>query len=248
MATVLAPSAARYTVGAARYDRVFYTGMGVVLGLTVFVAFSPTYYLKFFSGGPTTTVTGAPFTALVHLHGALFTTWACLFIAQTALIATRRVAVHRRVGIVGAVIAAAMVLSAARLAINTAARGEPVDAVPFVLLISLWDLTLFSVFVVAALLLRRDREAHKRLMLLAYIGVAKFALTGRLIGPASGLPMFFGVSLLLVAVPAAYDLLSRRQIHPVYLWGGALILVSMPMRAVISGTSAWLAVTRFLTQ
>src|SRR5262245_53506088 len=101
MATVLAPSTARYTVGVGRYDRAFYTGMGLVLGLTVFAAFAPTYYLKFLSGGPTTTVTGAPFTVLVHLHGALFTTWVCLFIAQTALIATRRVAVHRRVGMLG---------------------------------------------------------------------------------------------------------------------------------------------------
>lgn len=55
-------------------------------------------------------MSGGPFTPLVHLHGALFTGWVLLFIAQTALAASHRVAVHRRLGMVGALLAAAMIL------------------------------------------------------------------------------------------------------------------------------------------
>ncbi|HEX4912867.1 MAG TPA: hypothetical protein VFV51_02865, partial [Vicinamibacterales bacterium] len=90
------------------YDRAFYGGMGVLLAALTLVGFGPTFYFRWWFG-PTTTVTGvtalSPFT---YFHGALFTAWVALFIVQTSLIAARRVAVHRRLGVAGAVLAAAM--------------------------------------------------------------------------------------------------------------------------------------------
>ena len=86
---------------AGTHDRLFYGGMAIAMGLTVFAGFSSTYYLRFFAGGPEATLTGGPFSALVHVHGALFTAWVLLFIVQTALVARRRVAVHRRLGVAG---------------------------------------------------------------------------------------------------------------------------------------------------
>src|ERR1700712_4141526 len=80
-------------------DRVFYGTMAVALAVTAFTGFSRTYYLRLVSGGRMATLTGGPFTTLVQVHGALFTTWVLLFIVQTALISTRQVAVHRRLGI-----------------------------------------------------------------------------------------------------------------------------------------------------
>src|ERR1700682_958818 len=88
------------------YDRVFYGGMAIAMALTVLAGVAPTYYLRFFGDGPRATVSGGPFTSLVHVHGALFTGWVVLFIVQTALVATHRVAVHRRLGVAGAVLAA----------------------------------------------------------------------------------------------------------------------------------------------
>jgi hypothetical protein len=46
--------------------------MAAIMGLTVFVGFSSTYYVRLLSGGPKVTLSGGPFTTLVHLHGALF--------------------------------------------------------------------------------------------------------------------------------------------------------------------------------
>ena len=66
--------------------------MAVAMGLTVFAGFAPSYYLRFLSGGPGATISGGPFTGLLHLHGALFTAWVLLFVIQTALVASRRVA------------------------------------------------------------------------------------------------------------------------------------------------------------
>jgi hypothetical protein len=36
-----------------------------------------------------------------------------------------------------------------------------------------------------------------------------------------------------------YDLMTRRHVHPVYIWGGAALVASVPLRLVISSTSAW---------
>lgn len=148
------------------YDRMFYSGMAVALALTVFGGFAPTYYARLLSG-PKATISGGPITTLVHVHAALFTAWVLLFLTQTALVAARRVAVHRRLGVAGGVLAAAMVAVGTAQAVATAKRGgAPVGVDPLAFMaIPIFDMILFGGFVTAALVLRRDKEAHKRLML-----------------------------------------------------------------------------------
>jgi hypothetical protein len=173
-----------------------------------------------------------------------------LFIVQTALVASRRVAVHRRLGVVGAALAAAMVVVGTLTALQAARRGSAppgVDALAF-LIVPLFDMVLFSGFITAALVLRRDKETHKRLMLLAYVSIIAAAvarLPGLLpLGPLA----FFGLAFVFVAVAAVYDLVSRRRVHRVYLWGGALFVISVPLRLALSGTPAWRALAELLTR
>ncbi len=230
-------------------DRLFYGGMSVAMALTVLVGFAPSYYMRFLSGGPSTTISGGPFTALVHLHGALFTAWVLLFIVQTALVASRRVTVHRRLGVAGAVLAGLMIVVGTSTAIATAARGgAPPGVDPLVfLVIPLFDMLLFATFITLALVKRRDREAHKRLMLLAYVSIIVAAvarLPGLLmLGPLA----FFGLAFVFILIGSTYDLVSRRRVHRVYVWGGALFAISVPVRLAVSGTGAWRAFAELLT-
>src|SRR5512134_2263910 len=92
------------------YDRVFYSSIAVLMALTVFLGFARTYYLRSYFGAPVSVTGAVTLTPLAQLHAAVFTAWVLLFVVQTALVATRRVAVHRRLGIAGAVLAAAMVV------------------------------------------------------------------------------------------------------------------------------------------
>jgi hypothetical protein len=250
MTTVVEPAPHVSAAANAPRDRLFYGSMAVAMALTVFAGFAATYYGRFFTGGPTATLSGGPFTALVHIHGALFTAWVILFIVQTALISSRRVAVHRRLGVAGAVLAAAMVVAGCLTAIATARRGAAVpgmDPLAF-LVIPLFDMVLFAGFIGAALARRRDKEAHKRLMLLAYVSII-VAAVARLPGViALGPPAFFGLTLLFVVAGVVYDFVSRRRVHPVYVWGGVLLIVSIPVRLGIANTEAWLAFARLLTQ
>jgi hypothetical protein len=233
-----------------RYDRVFYCGMAIAMALTIFAGFAPSYYLRsYFGAGPTPT--GATsISPLVHLHAALFTGWVVLMLVQTALVASRRVAVHRRLGIVGGVLAATMVVAGTMTAIKAAARGSaPPGVDPTVFLaIPLGDMVMFPSFVVAALWLRRNKEAHKRLMLLAYISIV-VAGVARLPGVLPRGPfVWFGLTFIFLLIAIAYDLYSRRRVHPAYIWGGALLVASVPGRLMLAGTEAWQALAAFLVR
>ena len=234
------------TVG--RYDRAFYGGAAIAAAAMTLIGFAPTYYLRFFDGGPQATISGGPFSPLVHVHGVLFTAWVLLFVVQTALISSRRVAVHRKLGVAGGVLAAAMIAAGVSTAIEMGRRGAAppgIDALSF-MAIPLGDMLMFAGFVTAAIARRRDKESHKRLMLLAYASI--------LAAPAARLPgvlplgplAFYAVAILIIVAGVIYDYVSRGSVHRVYLWGGGLLVLSVPLRLALSGTAAWKAVAQAL--
>jgi hypothetical protein len=107
-------------------------------------------------------------------------------------------------------------------------------------------MVVFPIFVAAALWWRRDKEMHKRLMMLAYISII-VAAVARLPGVLPLGPLgFFGLAFVFLLVAILYDLLSRRRVHPAYLWGGALLVASVPARLIVSGTAAWRSVAESL--
>src|SRR5579864_8624374 len=223
------------------YDRVFYSGMAILMALAVFTGFARTYYLSSLFG-TNATFSGGPFSTTVRLHAALFTTWVALFLVQTSLVATHRVVVHRRLGLAVAILAAMMIVVGTATALNSARRGGAppgVDPLAF-LAIPLGDMAVFSVLIATALYLRRKKEAHKRLMLLAYTAILAAAVA-RFPGVLPLGPLwFFGLTFLpILAFCIAYDLVTRRRVHPAYLWGGALLILSVPVRLMISSTPTW---------
>lgn len=233
-----------------RRDRVFYSSIAITLALTVIAGFGPTYYFSIFSASPLATLSGGPVTLLVHVHATLFTAWVLLFVAQTALIAQHKAAVHRRLGTAGGGLAVLMVVAGAVAAMNQAARGvAPAGFDPLAfLMIPLSDVLLFGGFVAAALLLRGNREAHKRLMLLAYVCIVTAAI-GRLPGVLPlGPPVFFGLSFLFILAGVIYDKASRGRVHPVYAWGGTLLAISIPLRLAISSTGAWKHIAQWVVR
>jgi hypothetical protein len=247
--TTTLPRVARPS-GAQTRDRVFYGGMAVAMALTVFAGFAPTYYLRSWVDAPVTISGSTQLAPLTQLHGSLFSAWVLFFLVQTALVAGRRVSLHRQLGVAGVLLAAAMVVVGIMTSLESAARGggpPGIDPLAF-LIIPLGDMVLFAGFVATAVWQRRNREAHKRLMLLAYVSII-VAAVARLPGVAAfGPPGFFGLSLLFVVAGMVYDRVTRGRIHPVYLWGGAVLFLSVPLRLAIAATPAWRAVAEFLVR
>ncbi len=223
-------------------ERLFYAGMTLAILATVLLGFGPSYYLK---------GRALRFPPLVHAHAFVFTSWVLLFGVQTALVSVRRVDLHRRLGMVGAALAPFLVGLGLAVAIAQARRNAAAGyAGAFTLLaVLVGDMLVFAALASAGLLLRRRRETHKRLMLLATVSIldaaiARWPLAIMLKGP----PAFFPVTDLFVVAAIVFDARSRRAVHPAYLWGGAFLVASQVLRVVLSGTAAWVAIARALTR
>ena len=231
-----------------RRDRLFYTSIAIAAALVTVIGFGPSYYFRFFDGGPRATISGIPFSPIYHLHGALFSGWVLLFLVQTTLISSRRVAVHRRLGVLGGILATVMVIVGVTAGIVTAKKGGAptgIDPLAF-LIVPLGDMAMFAPLVAAAFVNRRDKETHKRLMLLAYASLLP-APTARIhalafLGPLVSFALAYSFSL----AGAVYDRVSRGRVHPVYKWGVPLLFLSVPIRVVVMKTAAWHAFARLL--
>ncbi len=236
-------AAPRAAVVNRRRERLFYTGMAVAILLTVFAGFSRTYYLKPLFGT-------APLSPLLHLHGVVFTAWIVLLLVQTTLVATNRIKTHRRLGWAGAAVAALMLLVGTATAIIRAAQGAAPTGIPPLafLTIPLFDMLVFAILVGAGFYYRRRPDTHKRLMLLATISILPAAVARLPYVLQAGPLAFFGLTDLFIVACLIYDRMSRGRFHRATIWGGLLIVLSQPLRLIISGMQAWLSFASWLTQ
>ncbi len=233
-----------------RSERRFFGGMAVVLLITVFAGFAPTYYLRATFGSP-------ELTPSLLAHGFAFSAWMVLLVVQTALVAANRTDIHRRLGVGGVVLAVLMMVLGVHVAITRTASGlvlspPGVSALSF-LTVSLGAIVVFPVLLGSALWFRKRADIHKRLVLIATLELV-MAAVGRLPGIfiplgsiALGVPGLFMVTDLFLVAIAIYDWRSRGRIHPATLWGGAFFIVSQPLRGMLGATAAWTSFATWLT-
>jgi hypothetical protein len=221
-------------------ERRFYVAAAIGAILVVFAGFARTYYLKGVFGAPA-------IPELVHVHGIVMTSWFLLFLVQVGLVATRRTNIHRKVGVGGTVLAALMVTVSVATAISAARRGVSPGPPPLVfLVIPLGDLLVFSILVAAGISLRKKLATHKRLMLMASMGILTPAIARiPLEFIATGGPLvFFGLTDLVILAVVGIDTVRNRRLHPAFAWGALLVIASQPLRLLLGGTDVWM---RFAT-
>ena len=218
-------------------DRLFFTGMALASALMLFLGFLPSYFHR-----------GAelpPLTPLYQLHGALFTAWIVLLVAQTALVAGRRTDIHRILGVAGVVLAAVVFVAGIAVSVETLRRngGPPGGDPRKFFAIPMGDIIVFGALVRPAVMQRQRSDTHKRLMLLATISLLTAAVARflRQVGMGGAPNLFYGTDAF-VLVLVLYDLATRGRVHPATLWGGALVVGFKPLLFyVLSGTPPWLA-------
>jgi hypothetical protein len=238
-----------------RAERRFYLGYSVVLAAAVLLGFSRTFFFRAWFP-EWADEHGAP-ESFFYVHGVLFSTWFLLLVAQTSLVSARRVDLHRGLGTLGSGIAAMMVVMGVLGGLIAAARptgfmGVPVPPLQF-LVVPLSSISLFAIFVVLGLLNRLNPQTHKRCMLLASFALVEAAVARWPFAimpadsPLPGISVIEACLYLLLVPMVAWDVVSRRRLHPVTLWGGLAIIVCFRLRLPLAGTDTWLSFATWAT-
>jgi hypothetical protein len=219
--------------------------VALIAALLVFAGFARTYYLKGVFDGPA-------LGTYVHVHGLIFTSWIVVFLVQATLVARRQIAWHRALGTAGAGLVVAMIVSGLYTAVAAAARGHtPLAAVPPLafLAVPMFDIVVFGLLAGVGLAMRRRTDVHRRFMTLATIGIMSPAIA-RLpfefitrFGPVA----FFGLEDLLILACIVHDWRTARRVHWATIVPAVVIVVSQPLRLVVSQTEAWMAFARWVT-
>jgi hypothetical protein len=223
--------------------RRFFQMMAAILLVLVLVAFTPTFYFaeRFGAGG---------YPVYLVLHGLLLTLWFIVLFVQSTLVAEGRVRLHRRLGIVAAMIGVAVVPAGFAAALGFPARlvtaeGENAAVVERLGLV-VWGnvgmLVAFSLLFGGALLVRRDHGWHRRLMLIAGIGLtgpafARIARFHSFDGVSEAPLIAAGTAALLVAM-ALFDLRTHGRLHAATVLGGAATIGLTVLGAVFGATDA----------
>ena len=224
-------------------ERIFFGGMAVLLCVVVFIGFSPTY----FRAGMLRAPLPSP---ILHFHGAAFTLWMVLFLIQSALISARRVSWHRSLGTIAFCLPPIMIVLGVIAAIDALHRRVSIGPLdPAVSLsIPLLGIACFTVLIYSAWRTRRRPDAHKRLILLATIGLVDAAL-GRFpwnrmgISPAGGAVAGLGMLVLLVVL---YDLFALHRLHRSTIWAAPLTFAVGALAVPVGMTPAWHHFAAFL--
>jgi hypothetical protein len=210
--------------------------------LIVLLGFTPTLYLRAFFDVPEIPVS-------VFVHGIVLTAWFVTFFLQTALVAVRRTDIHRRLGWVAGGLGVAVLATSTAVTLNFVPRrvalGANLEASLARMSVVLWSdfaaLLAFTLFLSTAIALRRHPESHKRLMLLSSISLVLPALARIFLRwpvfAGLDIALGLGVLLLLLLALGLYDIVSRKQVHPVTLLGGSFFMGAQLVSIFVIATS-----------
>jgi hypothetical protein len=180
---------------------------------------------------------------MLHAHVFVVTAWFLLFGAQTWLVEGGRTDLHRRLGIVGAVLSVMIVVFGTIVVAIKAREGRVPDAAaaPVIVFLSYANIFIFGAFVATAVYFRSRPEVHKRLMLLANLNLLSAAFSRIPLDfiQSGGVIAVFSLLDLFVVLCVAYDTWRHRRLHPAFAWGALVTFVWPALSIAGGGTTAW---------
>jgi hypothetical protein len=214
-----APATVTTTVLSRVLDKYFYFLMSLLVAGTVAYGFSHTVNANLIH--PL-----SPRPLILYFHAALFTSWLAFFITQSALVRTRNVKVHRKLGWFGLALGMAIPIVGIATAIAMTRfrikEGVITDAAQF-MIVPFFDMLAFSAAFGLAFYWRKKPEFHRRLILIAGCGLTAAAFSRFPSSILSANWFYAGVDVLIL-LGVLRDLVVTKRIHPVYLYGLPLLL------------------------
>jgi hypothetical protein len=230
-------------------DRTFFALNAVVAWAAVVMGFSPDV-LGHFSG---TTPFPPP---IVHVHAIVFAAWLALFTVQIWMIRSRRIHIHRRLGLLGAwMVPVVVIVGTVTNIVTQRIHLEAGAFEPGFFILAFVDMLRFACLAGAGLLLRRHVAAHKRLLLLATIclldaGYGRwtndwfFARFGD--NPVGFFGQLFFFVNCTIVIAMLYDLGTRKTVHLAYLVAVPFIVLTQVATSWIAYSKAWSSMARGL--
>lgn len=217
----------------------FHVWLGLWMLAIVVIGFWPTYFSPVLRG-----TLAIP--TVVHAHGLVFLGWMTLMMAQVIVAASGNIPLHRRIGRWGiaygcVVILTGLIVGPANAVIKFNAGVWTRDESARSLLVTVGDMVSFAVWFGAAVWYRTRPEVHKRLMVVATVTLL-FAALARWTFVGSGLARA-GIWLSPIFIGMVHDWITRRRIHPVYIFGG-IALFLFAFRLLVAGSETWLRIGR----
>ena len=159
---------------------------------------------------------------LTHLHGVLMLGWLGVAIAQNILVGRQQLAVHRKLGWVGAALVVGIAIVGVSVGFSAVAghRVPPFFDNPYFLALTIIEPIAFAAVVGWGVTLRRNTQWHRRVMIGALVIILEPAL-----GRTLPMPLMGGwgdwailaAQLLALAVLARHDRKMLGKVHPATL-------------------------------
>lgn len=174
----------------------------------------------------------------VHAHGLAFMAWVGFFMLQVTLATTGRVALHKRLGWVGAALMPVLLILGALILFRMMrnAAVPPFWTYAYFMTMNLMALVAFAALTIAAIRLRKRTDWHRRLM---FCGMAALVVTpfNRLTPDAvlaQSMSLIPAIAVLLFPLAGIVaDWLRDRRVHSAWWWGlGALMLSGVTTEVV----------------
>lgn len=189
---------------------------------------------------------------LIHLHAVTFMGWIVIYVLQNIFVTRGSMALHRRLGWIGAGWIVAMIVLGTAVTVGMVQRG----AIPFFfyplnfLIFDPMTVLTFAGLTWAAIAMRRRTDWHRRLH---YCGTAMLMapaisrlLPSPLLMPYAYEAAFVPV-LIFPAIGIVADLRRGRRVHPAWWCGGAVMACSLIATELLTFSPAGTAVYRAVT-
>jgi hypothetical protein len=229
-----------------RSERRFFSGMTVLSTAIILWGFAPSFFLR----GIVPPVVHSyldpppqPIRWLYITHGLVFSVWVTLCLTQVFLVSSGRSALHRRAGRVAFILAPMMVILGLIVSSYATRNGFHDVTVPSATaaIVPVSDIALYAAFVSAALLARRQPQAHKRWMLFAMIAIAEAGWARIAVLNPESLPLWLSTELVLLLPIIAWDLWRLGRLTIATAWGCIAIAGVFSLRYWLGATPGWLA-------
>lgn len=207
----------------------FFPTMSILLLTAVVAGFWETFFFR--------SATAGPLPSRHAMHGVAATAWFVLFAVQSLLVSAGRVRWHRRLGWVAIAVVVLLVVTSLQTLFGIVdswrGLGRDVDAQRGLIGLIVWGdlgaLVAFVALVGRGVWLRRDRESHRRFMLMG-----SFAILSPALVRVAALPVLDGMDAILLTMGGLlgfalllvlYDLATLRRVHRATALGIPFFLV-----------------------